>query len=49
MVLRKILVHKTDDVARVWKKMHNEELHDLYCLLYIIRVTKSRKMDGKGK
>jgi len=28
----------------VWRRLHNEELHDLYSLPNIIRVIKSRKM-----
>jgi hypothetical protein len=27
-----------------WRKLHNEELHDLYSLLNIIRILKSRRM-----
>jgi hypothetical protein len=29
-VLRKIFVPRTDEVMRGWKKLHNEELRDLY-------------------
>jgi hypothetical protein len=32
------------EVAGDWRKLHNEELHDLYASLNIIRVIKSRKM-----
>jgi hypothetical protein len=27
-----------------WRKVHNEELHNLYCLSSIIRMMKSRRM-----
>jgi len=30
MVLREILQPKRDEVTREWRKLHNEELHDLY-------------------
>ena len=29
-----------------WRKLHNEELNDLYCSPNIVRVIKSRKMSG---
>ena len=35
---------KRDEVTREWRKLHNEELNDLYCSLSIVRVIKSRKM-----
>jgi len=41
-VLRRIFEHKRDEVAREWRKLHIEELYDLYCSPYIIRVIKSR-------
>jgi hypothetical protein len=31
MVLRKRLASKREEVTGDWKKLHNEELHDLYC------------------
>jgi hypothetical protein len=31
-----------------WKKMHNEELHNLYCSPNIIRMIKSRRMRWAG-
>jgi hypothetical protein len=30
-VLREMFGHKTDEVTGEWRKLHNEELHDLYC------------------
>jgi hypothetical protein len=35
-------------VTRVWRKLHNEELHRLYTSLSIIRMTKSRSMRWAG-
>ena len=40
-VLRKIFGPKRDKVTAKWRKVHNEELHDLYCSLNIVRVIKS--------
>jgi hypothetical protein len=36
---------KRDDVTGEWRKLHNEELNDLYCLPNILRVIKPRKME----
>jgi len=33
-----------EDVAREWRKLHNEELNDLYSSPNIIRVVKSRRI-----
>jgi hypothetical protein len=43
-VLRRIYGPKRDEVTREWRRLHNEELHDLYSSLNIIRVIKSRRM-----
>jgi hypothetical protein len=43
-VLRGIFGPKRDEVIRGWRKLHNEELHNLYCSPNIIRIIKSRKM-----
>jgi hypothetical protein len=42
--LRRILVTKRDEVTAVWRKLHNEELHDVYSSPTIVRVIKSRRM-----
>jgi hypothetical protein len=39
---------KKDKVTGVWKKLHNEELHDLYSSPTIVRVIKSRRMRWVG-
>jgi hypothetical protein len=36
-------------VTREWRKLHNEELNDLYSLPHIVRVVKSRQMRWAGK
>jgi hypothetical protein len=38
-VLRRIFGPKKDEVKGEWRKLHNEELHDLYSLPSIIRIT----------
>jgi hypothetical protein len=43
-VLRRIFGPKRDGVTGGWKKLHNEELHNLYSLPSIIRIIKSRRM-----
>jgi len=39
-VLRKIFLPKTGGVIGEWRKLHKEELYDLYCSPDIVRVTK---------
>ena len=47
-VLRRIFEPKRDEVRGKWRKLHNEELNDLYCSPNIFRVTKSRRMRWAG-
>ena len=39
---------KTDQVTGEWRKLHNEELNDLYYLPNIVRVVKSIRMRWAG-
>jgi hypothetical protein len=47
-VLRRIFGPMRDEVIRGWRKLHNEQLHNLYCSPSIIRIIKSRKMRWAG-
>jgi hypothetical protein len=47
-VLRRIFGPKRDDVTGDWRKLHNEELHNLYSSANIIRMIKSRWMRRSG-
>jgi hypothetical protein len=47
-VLRKIFGVKRDEVTGEWRRLHNEELNDLYSSPNIIRVIKSRIMRWAG-
>jgi hypothetical protein len=41
-VLRGVFGSKRDEVTGEWRKLRNEELHDLYCSPTILRVIKSK-------
>jgi hypothetical protein len=43
-LLRRIFGPKRDEITGEWRKLHNEELNDLYCSPNIVRVIKSRRM-----
>jgi hypothetical protein len=47
-VLRRISGPKRDEVTGGWRKLHNEELHNLYSSPSIIRMIKSRRMRWEG-
>jgi hypothetical protein len=47
-VLRRIFGPKRDEVMGEWRKLHNEELRDLYSSPSIIRIIKSRRMRWAG-
>jgi hypothetical protein len=46
--LRRIFAPKTDEVTGDWRKLHNEELHNLYSSPNIIRQIKSRRKLWRG-
>jgi hypothetical protein len=47
-VLRRIFGLKRDEVTGEWRKLHNEELRDLYSSPSLIRMIKSRRMRWAG-
>ena len=48
MVLRRIFGPRRDEVMGKWRRLHNEELSDLYSSPNIMRVIKSRRMRWAG-
>jgi len=48
MVLRRIFGPRRAEVAGEWRRLHNEELNDLYSSPDIVRVIKSRRMRWAG-
>ena len=46
--LRGVFWLKRDEVTGEWRKLHNEELSDLYSLPIFVRVVKSRRMRWVG-
>jgi hypothetical protein len=46
--LKRIFGPKRDEVTRGWRKLHNEELHNIYSFLGVIRMIKSRRMRWAG-
>jgi hypothetical protein len=47
-VLRRIFGPNRDEVTGEWRKLHSEELHNLYSSQDIIRQIKSRRMTRAG-
>jgi len=48
MVLRRIFRPRRDEVTGEWRRLHNEELSDLYSSPNIVRVIKSRRIRWAG-
>jgi hypothetical protein len=47
-VLRRIFGPKRDEEPGGWRKLHNEELHNLFCLRSIIRMIESKRKRCEG-
>ena len=47
-VFRELLGPKRDEVTGEWRRLHNEELNDLYCSPNFVRVIKSIRMMWAG-
>jgi hypothetical protein len=47
-LLWRVFGPKRDEVTGEWRKLHNEELNDLYSLPNIVWVVKSRRMRWAG-
>ena len=47
-VLRRIFGPRKDEITGEWRRLHNEELNDLYSLPNTVRVIKSRRMRWAG-
>ena len=47
-LLRRIYGPRRDELTGQWRKLHNEELNDLYCSPNIVRAIKSRRMRWAG-
>jgi hypothetical protein len=47
-LLSRLVGSKRDEVTGEWRKLHNEELNDLYSSLNIVRMIKSRRLRWAG-
>ena len=48
ILLRRIFGPEREEVTGEWRKLHNEELNDMYCSPNIIRVIKARRIRWAG-
>jgi len=48
MVLTRTFGHRRDEIMGEWRRLHNDELNDLYSSPIIVRVIKSRRMRWAG-
>ena len=48
-VLRRVFGLKRNEITGEWRRLHNKELHALYCSPNIIRVVKSRRLRWAGR
>jgi hypothetical protein len=47
-VLMRIFGPKRDEVTGEWRKLHNEELNDLYSSPNLVQVINREELDGRG-
>jgi hypothetical protein len=47
-LLRRIFGLKMDEIIEIWRKLHSEELRNLYCSPGIIGMVKPGIIDGQG-
>jgi hypothetical protein len=48
-VLRRTFGPKRDEVIGCWRKVHNEELHNVYSSPSIVRLITPRRIRGAGR
>jgi hypothetical protein len=47
-VLRRIFGPRRNELKREWRKLHNDELHNVYSSSSVMRMVKSRRMGWEG-
>jgi hypothetical protein len=48
LLIRRTFRPRRDEITGEWRRLHNEELNDLYCSPNTIRVIKTRRMRWAG-